>query len=166
MSQASAEAPDASRLARFVTEDNMAGRLYGAILVTSVIVGLGKTESEPGLMIVAVVVTTLVFALTHAWATVLGGSAEDRRPVNARALAAGFRHEWSIVQAAFPAAAALALAAAGVYSVATGLWVAVIANAALLFVGLRRCAGSQAAPLPRRSWRGWSGAPSGSCSSC
>ena len=126
----------------------MAGRLYGAILVTSVIVGLGKTESQPGLMIVAVVVTTLVFALAHAWARVLGRSAEDRRPVNVRALAAGFRHEWSIVEAAFPAAVALALAAAGVYSVATALWVAVIVNAALLFVwatALRRLAGGTVA---------------------
>ena len=84
-------------------------------------------------MIAAVVVTAFVFALAHAWAIGLAKSAESGAPFGARAFGAGLRHEWPMVQAAFPASAALALAALGVYSVETGLSVAFWVNVAVLF---------------------------------
>ena len=50
------------------------------------------------------------------------------------------------MQAALPAAVVLLLAVLDVYSVATALWIAVLANVALLFiwgVGLRQLAGGR-----------------------
>jgi hypothetical protein len=136
-----------SGFARLLPEGNLAGRLYGTVLVTSVLATLGASEERVGFMIAAVHVTALVFALAHAWAHALDATAATRAPVDRRALARALGREWPIVQSALPATVALALAAAGVYSVDAGLWVAVIVNVCLLFVwgaGLRELAAGTA----------------------
>ena len=125
---------------------NLAGSLYGLVLVGSVLAALGPQE-RVGYMIVAVVVTTVVFALAHAWAHALGGSAQTRTPVDRHALRHSMRHEWTIVQAAVPASAALIPAALGLYSARTGLWIALGVTVLLLFVwgaALREMAGGSA----------------------
>ena len=122
---------------------NLAGSIYGLVLVGSVLATLGPQE-RIGYMIVALVVTTIVFALAHAWAHALGASARSRRPVDMNAMRHSLRHEWTIVQAALPASAALVPAAFGLYSARTALWIALGVNVFLLFVwgaALRELAG-------------------------
>jgi hypothetical protein len=120
-------------LARLLPRDNLAASVYGTILVSSVIVGLGHTSLTSGWMIAAVSVTALVFALAHAWSLALARSAEDRQALSPSHVLDAIRHEWPMVEAVAPAVAALALAVVGVYSPQTGLWVGIIANTGLLF---------------------------------
>ena len=132
-----------SRFAWLVPSGNFSGSLYGLILVSSVVVTFSK-DQDIELMAVALVVTSAVFALAHAWAHALGAAAESHRPVDRQALAHSLGHEWPIVNAALPSALALGLAGAGLYTVETGLWIAVCVNVVLLFTwgaGLREISG-------------------------
>ena len=114
-------------------ETNLAASVYGTVLVSSVIVGLGKSRLTAGQMMAAVAVTALVFALAHAWSNALARSASDRKALAVDHLWDGIRHEWPMVTAVMPALIALALAALGAYSAKTGLWVALSANTLALF---------------------------------
>ena len=129
--------------ARLVPDGNLAGSLYGTVLVTSVLVTFGASEPV-GLIIGAVLVTTLVFELAHAWAHALADSGAGRRPLDMHTLGRSIRHELSIVEAALPAVLVLLLAGLNVYSTATALWIAVLVNVGLLFTwgaGLRQLSG-------------------------
>ncbi len=130
-------------LARLLPSGNLAGSLYGIVLVTSVLVTFAGTD-EVGYVLAGAIVTAIVFALAHAWAHALARSEEERAPIDRHALLHSLRQEWTIVEAAFPATVVLALAALGLYSPATGLWIAVLLNVALMFVWgavVRRLAG-------------------------
>jgi hypothetical protein len=130
-------------LARLIPRGNLAGSLYGIVLVTSVLVTFAGTD-QVGYILAGAIVTAVVFALAHAWAHALARSQAERAPIDRHALLHSLRQEWTIVEAAFPATIVLALAAIGVYSPATGLWIAVLVNVALMFVwgaGVRRLAG-------------------------
>jgi hypothetical protein len=118
---------------RLLPEGDIAAGLYGTVLVGSVLVGLADEEESAEEVIAAVVVTAFVFALAHAWAIGLAQSSALGSPFGMRVWAAGIRHEWPMVQAAFPASAALFLATVGVYSVETGVDVAFWLNVAVLF---------------------------------
>ena len=149
MSAAEGTTPERTpRIAWLLPRGNITGSLYGLVLVSSVLVTLSGKDVE--LAAVAVVVTAGVFALAHAWARALGAAAETRAPVDRRAFRHSLRHELPIVAAAIPAALALGLAAAGVYSVNTGLWVGLSVNVVLLFVwgaGLRELSGGSLAQV-------------------
>jgi hypothetical protein len=130
-------------LTRLIPGGNLAGSLYGTVLVTSVLAALGGSE-DVGYVVAAVFVTTSVFAVAHAWANALAQSRAARAPLDRHALRRSIQHEFTIVQAALPAAIVLLLAALDFYSVGTALWIAVLVNVALLFVwgvGLRQLAG-------------------------
>ncbi len=130
-------------LVRLIPGGNLAGSLYGMVLVTSVLAAFANSE-DVGYVIAAVLVTTAVFALAHAWAHALAGSGAALAPLDRHALLGSLGHEFAIVQAALPAVAVLLLAALGVYAVETALWIAVLLNVALLFIwgaGLRQLAG-------------------------
>ena len=132
--------------ARLIPGGNLAGSLYGTVLVTSVLVAFSGSD-RAGPIIAGVLVTALVFALAHAWAQALGRSGSERRPLDRHAFRHAFGHEWAIVEAALPATAVLLLAALGLYTAETGLWIAVLLNVGLLFVwgiGLRRLSGGTA----------------------
>ena len=129
---------------RLLPEGDIAAGLYGTVLVSATLVGL-TSEERAGVIIAAVVVTALVFALAHAWALGLARSAESGMPFGPRALAHGLRHEWPMVEAAVPACAAVALAAAGVYSVDTGVTVAFWVNVGVLFGWAAPCGDPPAA---------------------
>jgi hypothetical protein len=133
-------------LARLLPSGNLAGSLYGIVLVTSVLVTFAGTD-EVRYIIAGAIITAVVFALAHAWAHALARSRAERAPIDGLALLHSLRQEWTIVEAAFPATIVLALAGLGVYSPATGLWIAVLVNVALMFVwgaGVRRLAGGTA----------------------
>ena len=131
--------------ARLIPGGNLAGSLYGMVLVTSVLAALAGSE-DVGYVIAAILVTTSVFALAHAWANALAGSGAARAPLDRHALLGSIGHEFSIVQAALPAAVVLLLAVLDIYSVETALWIAMLVNVALLFMwgaGLRQLAGGK-----------------------
>jgi hypothetical protein len=134
--------------ARVLPRGNLAGSLYGLILVTSVIVTLSGQSVER--MGVALVVTSAVFALAHAWAHALAEAAAKDAAVDRHHLGVSLAREWPIVEAALPAAILLALAAAGLYSPDTALWIAAGVNVVLLFAwgaGLRELAGGTLAQV-------------------
>jgi hypothetical protein len=127
--------PPRSRRRRvLLPHPNLAASVYGTVLVSSVIVGLGPTELAAVRMMIAIAATAIVFALAHAWSTALARSAAHEEALTPRHVADAIRHEWAMVEATAPALIALGLAALGVYSTRTGLWVAIIANTFLLFV--------------------------------
>ena len=131
------------RLARLIPDGNLAGSLYGTVLVTSVLATFDGSE-RVGFVIAAVLVTTVVFELAHAWANALAESGAARRHLDTHTLGRSIRHEASIVEAALPATLVLLLAAVGLYSTGTALWVAALLNLGLLFtwgVGLGQLAG-------------------------
>ncbi len=131
------------RLRALLPRENLAATLYGTVLATSVIATLPGAE-RPAIVIAALLVTAIIFALAHAWAHVLARSAKDRVPVTRDAVAAGVKHEWPMVEAALPASAVVALALVDVYTIQTALWIATGVNVALLFVWgavVRRVAG-------------------------
>src|SRR5262245_62015967 len=102
-------------LARLLPRGNLAGSLYGIVLVTSVLVTFAGTD-DAGYILAGAIVTSIVFALAHAWARALARSEAERAPVDRHALIHSLREEWTIVEAAFPATIVLALAAIGLYS--------------------------------------------------
>ena len=126
-------APQPHGVWRLLPRENLSASVYGTILVSSVIVGLGGTDLTAGAMMAALAVTALVFALAHAWSRALARSADDRQALAVGHVMDGLRHEWPMVEAVAPALLALGLAALGVYSESTGLWIAIVANTALLF---------------------------------
>lgn len=97
------------------------------------IVGLAGTDLTAGAMMVALAVTAFVFALAHAWSRALASASDDREALSAGHVMDAIRHEWPMVEAVTPALLALGLAALGVYSEGTGLWIAITANTVLLF---------------------------------
>ncbi len=143
MTSADGPPPAKSFFVRLIPGGNLAGSLYGMVLVTSVLVAFAGSE-DVGYVIAAVLVTTAVFALAHAWAHALASSGAARARLDRHELMRSIGHEYAIVEAALPAAVVLVLAALGVYSIDTALWIAVLVNVALLFiwgVGLRQLAG-------------------------
>jgi hypothetical protein len=125
--------PQPHGLWRLLSRQNLSASVYGTILVSSVIVGLAATNLRAGAMMAALGVTALVFALAHAWSGAHARSADDRQALAVGHVLDGIRHEWPMVEAVTPALLALGLAALGVYSESTGLWVAIVANTVLLF---------------------------------
>lgn len=125
--------PSATLSHALLPRRNLAGSVYGTVLVSSVIVGLAQTDLTASQMMATVAVTALVFALAHAWANALARSAADRQALALDHLVEGVRHEWPMVTAVTPALLALAIAAVGAYSAKSGLWIAIIANTVLLF---------------------------------
>ena len=131
--------------ARLLPRGNVTGSLYGIVLVTSILVTFASSE-KIGYVIAGTIVTAVVFALAHAWAHALGDTLATRAPVDRHALMHSLRRESAIVEAAAPATIVLILAALGVYSAATGLWIAVLLNVCLMFIwgaGLRELSGGR-----------------------
>jgi hypothetical protein len=131
-------------LARLLPDSNMAARLYGTVLVTSILATFDAEEQEAVWMMAAVVVAAAIFAITHAWAQSLAARADIGTRDGRETLLAALRHEWPMVESAGPAALFLLLAALGAYSPDTGIWIAILVNIALLFVwgaGLKQAAG-------------------------
>ena len=118
---------------RLLPRRNLAASVYGTVLVSSVIVGLGQAKLSAVEMMIAIAVTSTVFALAHAWSIGLARSASDREALRLDHMLEGVEHEWPMVLSAIPALVALALAALDVYSAKSGLWIAIVANTLLLF---------------------------------
>lgn len=112
----------------------ISGSVYGTILASSIVVALGYQGGDALVMITALIVTELVFALAHAWSTLLATGADRGGLPSPGDVGAALRYERPVLQATWPAVLALSLAALGAYSSDTGVDVALVANAVILFL--------------------------------
>ena len=79
--------------------ENLAGAIYGTILVTSVVAAADSSDAIwQSLGIVEV--TVLVFWLAHVYAHALAWSLDSKQPFSARELRPIARKEWPLLQAA------------------------------------------------------------------
>lgn len=106
-----------------------ASAVYGTILAGSVLVAVG---GGPGLRLVAVVATGVVFWLAHAHVALMRRVVRRGEHVHVREVRRALTEEWPLVQAGLTPAAPLVLAWAGVVSTAT----AVSVGLGLCLVGL------------------------------
>jgi hypothetical protein len=96
----------AGLIKRQARRSDYTGAVYGSLLAASVIVGAGirSNATPPGKLAVLVLATGVVFWLAHVYARLVGDPA--RGPITGGRVRAVARHEWPLVEAAFPPAAA------------------------------------------------------------
>jgi hypothetical protein len=105
--------------------ERLAGFIYGTIVVLSVIVAGAKAYPHgPGHIAAIVLVTAVVFWLAHVYAHGVGHSVARDEHLSLAELRHIARREGSIVEAALPPVAALALGHFGVISTPASVWVA------------------------------------------
>jgi hypothetical protein len=115
----------ASRLGRAAMGERLAGFIYGTIVVLSVIVAGAKAYPDgPGHIAAIAFVTTVVFWLAHVYAHGVGHSVAHDEHLSLAELRYIARREGSIVEAALPPVAALALGHFGVISTHASVWLA------------------------------------------
>lgn len=108
--------------------------IYGTILVTALVAALSANEGWGAWQIlVAVVVTMVVFWTAHVYAEVLAQRLAIGRGLTWPEVRHSFGDELPMVAAAAPAAVALLGAAVGLYSRGSGTWLAVGFGVAALF---------------------------------
>lgn len=112
----------------------VARTIYGLILITALVAGLSEGEGiDAWQILVSVTATTLVFWAAHVYAEVLSQQLAAGRGLSWRAAREAMDSELPMVQAGFPAALALGLAALGFYSTDTGVTLAIGFGVASLF---------------------------------
>ena len=126
----------------------LAGTIYGTIIVTALVGGFSEDETiDAWQLLIAVAATTFVFWAAHAYAEVLSKRLiAGRLPWHEVRMA--LVAEAAIIRAGIPAAIALALAVVGVYSTETGAELAValgVITLALLGYVLVRSEGGRTA---------------------
>jgi hypothetical protein len=116
--------------------DNLAGGIYGTILVTSVVAAADSSDAIwQSLGIVEV--TVLVFWLAHVYAHALAWSLDSNEPFSRRGLRPIARNEWPLLQAAIVPTIALVAGGVGLIHTQTAYWLAIgYGVAALIWWGL------------------------------
>ena len=131
---AEAEPPRIGVPERALAGANVAGAIYGQILVTSLVAALSEEEDLGAHDIfVGVLMTMLVFWLAHVYADAVARRLTRPEPLSLRETGDIARHEWPMVQSAAPALAALGLAWAGALSVRAGVELAIALGVGALF---------------------------------
>lgn len=126
------------RLRRWLFDrgDNLAGGIYGTILVTSIIAAADAKDAiwrAPAI----VVVTTFVFWLAHVYAHALAWSLDHGEALSRRELRGIARQEWPLLQAVAVPALALAAGGLGLVSTRAAYWMAIdYGVAALIWWGI------------------------------
>jgi hypothetical protein len=114
-----------ARLSRTAIGERLAGFTYGTIVVLSVLVaGSRAFQDDAGRIAAVVVVTSVVFWLSHVYAHGLAHSVAHDEHLSLAELRRIARREGSIVEAAVPPLAALLLGAFGAVSTKTAVWIA------------------------------------------
>ena len=109
----------------FGSSGSVAGTVYGTIVVmATVTAGSSGEQTDAGSLAAVVGVTVLVLWIAHVYSHALAESLEQRRPVDRAELASVARRELAIAAAALIPVAALVLAAFGVFSARTAVWLA------------------------------------------
>jgi len=105
---------------------NVAGAIYGQVLVTSFVAALSEEESiDSGEMFTGVLVTMLVFWLAHVYADAVAKRLAREDPLTWLEVWTIAKQEWPMLQAAVPALLALALGWAGVLPTLTAVRLAI-----------------------------------------
>jgi hypothetical protein len=116
--------------------DNLAGGIYGTILVTSVIAA-SDGRDEIWLSIGVLEVTMVVFWLAHVYAEALARSLDSSDPFSFTGLRATAAKQWPLLQAAVVPSIALLAGALGLIAVRAAYWIAIgYGVAALVWWGL------------------------------
>lgn len=109
----------------FGSPGRIAGTVYGTIVVmATVTAGAQGEKTDAGRLAVVVIVTVLVLWVAHVYSDGLAESLERGRRLTTAELGSVAQRELSILAAAAAPVAALVLAAFGVLSTKTGLWLA------------------------------------------
>lgn len=120
----------------------LAASVYGTITTLVAISGLTISHAveqtvTPAEAIGVILVGGIAIALAHAMSHLVAGAATRRAPLQLGDLVAELSLSWPIVSAALPATAVMALTAAGLWSMDTGLSVALgVSIATLTLVGI------------------------------
>lgn len=126
------------RLRRWLFDrgDNLAGGIYGTILVTSVVAAAdGADAIWRSLGIVEV--TVLVFWLAHVYAGALAWSLDSNEPFSRRQVRRLAGREWPLLQAAVIPSLVLIAGGIGIIATRTAYWIAIgFGVAALVWWGL------------------------------
>jgi hypothetical protein len=94
--------------------DNLAGAIYGTILVMSVIAAADFRE-DLWTSLVIVLVTAAVFWLAHVYAHALAVSLDEAETISVASVRRVARHEWPLLQAALLPSFVLLLGALGLF---------------------------------------------------
>ena len=116
-------------------ETNIAGAVYGTIVVNGVVVASAGEAVSLGNATAAALTTVIVFWLAHVYSHALGRSLQQDRRLTRADLVDIAAHERSILQAAVVPLAMLVAGLAGLVEANTALWLAVISGVVVL-VGL------------------------------
>jgi hypothetical protein len=101
---------------------NVAGAIYGQILVTSFVAALSEVvDVDAGEIFASLLVTMLVFWLAHVYADAVEQRLEREDPLTWREVWSIARYEWPGLQAAVPALVAVGLGWAGALSTLTAV---------------------------------------------
>jgi hypothetical protein len=120
----------------FEQGDNLAGGIYGTILVMSVIAAADFRE-DLWTSLQIVVVTSLVFWLAHVYAHALALSLDEGSRFSVATVRRVSRHEWPLIQAAVLPSLVLLLGALGLFGVKTTYRLAMaVGLASLVWWGL------------------------------
>jgi hypothetical protein len=116
--------------------DNLAGGIYGTILVTSVVAAADASQAIwRSLGIVEV--TVLVFWLAHVYAHALAWRLDSDQPFSGRGLRQIALAEWPLLQAAIVPSIALLAGGLGLIASQTAYWIAIgYGVAALVWWGI------------------------------
>jgi hypothetical protein len=128
---------------------NVAGAIYGQVLVTSFVAALSEAESvDAGEIFGGLLFTMLVFWLAHVYADAVEQRLEHDDPLTLREVWNIAKFEWPMLQAAVPALLALSLGWAGVVATLTAVRLAVgLGVVALLAWGFVIARASRLSPL-------------------
>ena len=111
--------------------DNLAGGIYGTILVTSIIAASDSSHTiwrSFGIL----EVTVVVFWLAHVYAHALAWSLDSNEQFSRRGLRRVARNEWPLLQAAVVPSIALIAGGMGLIATQTAYWIAVGFGVAML----------------------------------
>jgi hypothetical protein len=118
----------------FVPRGQIAGAVYGTIVVMGALVAGSKGEPDPARLGAIVSATVLVFWLAHVYSDALGETITRGRRLDRRELTDVARRELGIPLAAVGPLAALLLGAIGVLRDTTAIWIALLMGLGTLAV--------------------------------
>lgn len=116
----------------FAPSDQIAGAVYGTIVVMGALVAGSKGETDPARLGAIVSATVLVFWLAHVYSDALGETITRGRRLDRRELTDVARRELAIPLAAVAPVAALLLGALGVLHETTAVWIALLLGLGIL----------------------------------
>lgn len=119
----------------FAPLGDIAGTVYGTIVVMGALVAGSKGEPDPARLGAIVSATVLVFWLAHVYSDALGETITRGRRLDRRELTDVARRELGIPLAAVAPLAALLLGAIGVFRESTAIWIALLIGLVTLAAG-------------------------------